>query len=232
MGRLAAGIAHDFNNLLTAIIGYAGFLARDLDESSRPYRDAIEIGTAAQRAADLTRQLLVFSRSQTIDPQVIDLNQRVRDLETLLGRLIGESIEVESRLQHGLWSVKLDAGQFEQVVTNLVLNARDAMPKGGQLTIETKNLSLDEGWSELPGGEFVSLSISDSGEGMDEETLARALEPFFTTKEPGKGTGLGLATVYGVVEQGGGTLRLYSEPGLGTTAKLYFSARRRAAHCA
>ena len=222
VGRLAGGIAHDFNNLLTAILGYAGFLARDLDEGSRPHRDAIEIRTAAQRAAGLTRQLLVFSRNQTVDPQVIDLNERVRDLETLLGRLIGEDIEVESRLQHGLWPVKLDSGQFEQVVTNLVINARDAMPKGGQLTIETKNLSLDEGWSDLPGGDFISLSISDSGEGMDEETRTRALEPFFTTKEPGKGTGLGLATVYGVVEQGGGTLRLYSEPGRGTTVKIYF----------
>ncbi len=222
VGRLAGGIAHDFNNLLTAIIGYAGFLARDLDEGSRPYRDAIEIRTAAQRAAALTRQLLVFSRTQTVEPQVIDLNDRVGDLETLLARLIGENIEVESRLQHGLWPVKLDPGQFEQVVTNLVLNARDAMPKGGQLTIETKNMKVDEGWSELPGGEFVSLSVSDSGEGMDAETLAHALEPFFTTKETGKGTGLGLATVYGVVEQGGGTLKFYSEPGLGTTVKVYF----------
>ncbi|MBV8479913.1 MAG: response regulator, partial [Actinobacteria bacterium] len=164
---------------------------------------------------------LVFSRSQTIEPQVVNLNARVLDLEHLLRRLIGENIEVESKLEHGLWPVKIDPGQFEQVVTNLVLNARDAMPRGGQLTIETRNVSVTDNWDDIPPGDFVSLSISDTGEGMDEDTRSRALEPFFTTKEAAKGTGLGLATVYGIVEQAGGVLNIYSEVGLGTTVKIY-----------
>ncbi|HVS84383.1 MAG TPA: ATP-binding protein [Gaiellaceae bacterium] len=221
VGRLAGGIAHDFNNLLTAILGYTEFLTAELEEGTRQHADAREVRAAAERASGLTRQLLVFSRSQTIEPQVINPNERVLELQGLLARLIGESIEVESRLEHGLWPVLIDPGQFEQIVTNLVLNARDAMPYGGQLTIETKKAHLDEGWTELDSGEYVALSISDTGEGMDEQVLARALEPFYTTKPPGKGTGLGLATVYGIVEQAGGDLRLYSEPGVGTTVKVY-----------
>lgn len=220
VGRLASGIAHDFNNLLTAIAGYADFLMEEFDVGTRPYADAREISNAAERAARLTRQLLIFSRSKTIQPQIVELNALVSDLEGLLRRLIGENIEVESKLGHGLWHVRADPGQLEQVVTNLVINSRDAMPKGGQLSIETRNVVLEEGWGDLVG-EFVSLSVSDTGEGMDDETRGRALEPFFTTKAPGQGTGLGLATVYGIVEQAGGTVTLYSEVGVGTTVKLY-----------
>jgi hypothetical protein len=225
VGRLASGIAHDFNNLLTAITGYAEFLLGEFDEGTRPFADAREISLAAERAARLTRQLLVFSRSETIQPQVVSLNSLVLELEGLLRRLIGENIEVATGLDHGLWHVKVDPGQFEQVVTNLVINARDAMPTGGQLNLETRNVVLEEGWGDLVG-EFVSLSISDTGEGMSEETRARALEPFFTTKAPGQGTGLGLATVYGIVQQVGGTLTLYSEEGVGTTVKIYLPRSR------
>jgi two-component system cell cycle sensor histidine kinase/response regulator CckA len=221
VGRLAGGIAHDFNNLLTVIIGHAGFLLSQTADGSDLHADATEIKISAERAATLTRQLLIFSRSESPDAQVIDLNEHVRGLETMLRRLIGEDVDVVSQLQDGLWPVKVDPGQLGQIVTNLVLNSRDAMPSGGQLTIETRNLELEAEWSELPGGAYVSLTVSDSGEGMDEVTQRRALEPFYTTKEPGKGTGLGLATVYGIVEKSGGALRLYSEPGKGTTVKIY-----------
>jgi len=222
VGRLAGGIAHDFNNMLTAILGYAGFLLAELEEGSRPHHDALEIRAAAQRAADLTRRLLVFSRGLPVSPRVLDLNRRVRDLEVLLARVIGEDVEVEARLDDGVWPVKIDPGQLDQVVTNVVLNARDAMANGGQLTIETRNVTVEPGWPDLPaGGEFVSLTISDTGAGMDDETRRRALEPFFTTKEPGTSAGLGLATVYGIVDRAGGTVHLYSEPGLGTTVKIY-----------
>jgi PAS domain S-box-containing protein len=222
IGRLAGGIAHDFNNLLTAIMGYAGFLIRELDEGSRTRRDAIEIRTAAQRAAALTRQLIVFSHTEVVEPEVIDLNVHIGDLESLLAGLISEDTRIESRLQTDLWPVMIDPGQFERVVTNLVLNARDAMPTGGQLKIETKNVSLDDGWLEVPEGDFVLMTIEDSGTGMDEETFRHAFEPFFTTKEAEKGTGLGLPTVHGIVAHVGGALRLYSELGLGTTVKVYF----------
>jgi PAS domain S-box-containing protein len=221
VGRLAGGIAHDFNNLLTVILGHAGFLLRQTKEGTELHADAAEIKDAGERAATLTRQLLIFSRSETPAAQVIDLNEHVRGIETMLGRLIGEDVDVVSRLAGGLWTVKVDPGQLGQLVTNLVLNARDAMPSGGQLTIETRNVELESEWSELPGGSYVCLTVSDSGEGMTEETQRRALEPFFTTKEPGKGTGLGLATVYGIVEKSGGALRLYSEVGKGTTIKIY-----------
>ena len=222
IGPLAGGIAHDFNNLLTAIMGYAGFLIRELDEGSRTHRDALEIRTAAQRAARLTRQLLVFSHTEAIEPEVIDLNVHISDLERLLTSLIGEDMRIERRLQTDLWPVMIDPSQFERVVTNLVTNARDAMPAGGELTIETKNLRLDDGWLEVPEGDFVLMTIEDSGTGMDEETFRHAFEPFFTTKEAEKGTGLGLPTVHGIVAHVGGTLRLYSELGLGTTVKVYF----------
>jgi two-component system cell cycle sensor histidine kinase/response regulator CckA len=228
VGRLAGGIAHDFNNLLTAILGYTEFLARELEEGTRPHADALEVRAAAERAAGLTRQLLVFSRTQTIKPEVIHPNQRVSGLHVLLGRLIGENIEVESKLENGLWPVLIDPGQFDQIVTNLVLNARDAMDRGGQLAIETRNVVIEEGWSDVRPGEFVSLTISDTGEGMSEDTLAHALEPFYTTKDPSKGTGLGLATVYGIVEQAQGSLRLYSEVGVGTTVKVYLPRAREA----
>ena len=223
IGRLAGGIAHDFNNLLTAIMGYSGFLIRELDEGSRTRRDALEIRTAAQRAAVLTRQLLVFSHTEVVEPQVIDLNVRIGDLERLHAGLIGEDITLVSRLEPGLWPVMIDPGQFERVVTNLVVNARDAMPAGGELTIETKNVHLDDGWVEVPEGDFVLMTVEDSGTGMDEETFRHAFEPFFTTKESEQGTGLGLPTVHGIVAHAGGALRLYSELGLGTTVKVYFS---------
>ena len=226
IGRLAGGIAHDFNNLLTAIMGYAGFLIRELDEGTRTRRDAIEIRTAAQRAAALTRQLLVFSHAEVVEPEVIDLNVQIGNLEGLHASLIDEGIRIESRLQADLWPVMIDPSQFERVLTNLVLNARDAMPTGGQLTIETKNLRLDDGWVEVPEGDFVLMTIEDSGTGMDEETFRHAFEPFFTTKESDKGTGLGLPTVHGIVAQVGGALRLYSELGLGTSVKVYLPRAR------
>jgi CheY-like chemotaxis protein/anti-sigma regulatory factor (Ser/Thr protein kinase) len=157
-----------------------------------------------------------------VEPEVIDLNVHIGDLERLHASLIGKDVRVESRLQTGLWPVMIDPGQFGRVVTNLVLNARDAMPTGGQITIETKNVRLDDGWLEVPEGDFVLMTIEDSGTGMDQETFRHAFEPFFTTKEAEKGTGLGLPTVHGIVANVGGALRLYSEPGLGTTVKVYF----------
>jgi signal transduction histidine kinase len=226
IGRLAGGVAHDFNNLLTAIIGYTDLIAERLAPQDPTARDVREIRSAAERAAALTRQLLAFSRKQFLNPTIVDLNETASGLLQMLPRVIGEHIETTAKLAPGLAAVKADASQMEQVVINLVLNARDAMPMGGRLTIETANAELDEERLAaealvLPPGRYVMLSIGDTGTGMDAATLERAFEPFFTTKPKGKGTGLGLATVYGIVDQSGGGVSIETTPGRGTTVRIY-----------
>jgi PAS domain S-box-containing protein len=225
VGRLAGGIAHDFNNILTAITGYADLLLEDLGATDPRRQDADEIHKAADRAAGLTRQLLAFSRQQVLQPTVLEVNKLVSDLEKMLRRLLGEDVELGTRLAPTTGRVKADPGQLEQVIMNLAVNARDAMPNGGKLTLETGNVDLDEAYAAdhypARAGPFVMLAVSDTGIGMSEETQVHMFEPFFTTKEKGKGTGLGLATVYGIIKQSGGFIWVYSEVGHGTTFKLY-----------
>ena len=224
VGRLAGGVAHDFNNLLTAILGNTQLLRRDLGETHPSRADVEEIRKAADRAAALTRQLLAYSRRQVLQPRVLDLNGVVRDMERLLDRLIGEDVTLVTRLATTLGPVRADPGQIEQVVVNLAVNARDAMPHGGVLTIETAEAELDPALVDQPGaapGPSVMLAVTDTGVGMDAETRAHLFEPFFTTKEVGKGTGLGLATVYGIVKQSGGSIGVYTELGQGTTFRIY-----------
>lgn len=225
VGRLAGGIAHDFNNLLMVIQGYADLLADRLPAGESLHRNAVQIQTAAQRAAALTQQLLAFSRKQILAPKVLNVHSVVADMEKMLQRLIGEDIELETSSKPDLWLVKADRSQIEQVVMNLAVNARDAMPKGGRLMIETSNVEFDASVSHSPAvvapGKYVMLAVTDNGCGMDTKTQTHIFEPFFTTKEKGKGTGLGLATVYGVVKQSGGYVWVYSEPGHGTTFKIY-----------
>ncbi len=226
VGRLAGGIAHDFNNLLMVIQGYADLLAERLPAGDSLHRNAEQIQMAAQRATSLTQQLLAFSRKQILAPKVLNIQSVVADMERILRRLIGEDIELETSSERDLWLVKGDRSQIEQVIMNLAVNARDAMPNGGRLTIETANVELDESFSKTPAvlapGEYVMLAVTDNGIGMDSATQAHIFEPFFTTKEKGKGTGLGLATVYGIVKQTGGYIWVYSEPGRGTAFKIYF----------
>jgi PAS domain S-box-containing protein len=225
IGRLAGGIAHDFNNLLTVILGYSQIVADGVPAGSRLGDSAVQIKSAADRAAGITRQLLAFSRKQLLSPRIINLNDIVLNLDSLLRRLIGEDIEVLTAPAQDLGSVKADPGQIEQVLMNLALNARDAMPSGGKLTLETANAALDEvyahGHQPVEPGNYVMLAVSDTGLGMSTETQARIFEPFYTTKEVGKGTGLGLSMVYGIVKQSGGYIWVYSEPERGTTFKIY-----------
>jgi signal transduction histidine kinase/ActR/RegA family two-component response regulator len=225
IGRLAGGIAHDFNNLVQAIGGYTEILLKRLPEGDALHRSAEEIKRAGDRAAALTRQLLAFSRQQVLQPKVLDLNTVVINIEQLLRRLIGEDVELETVLAGNLGPVRADAAQLEQVLMNLAVNSRDAMPDGGTLTIETRNVELTgadqrEAFAIQTGG-YVLLAVSDTGCGMSAETRARAFEPFFTTKPAGQGTGLGLSTVYGIVKQSGGYIWVDSEPGVGTRIRIY-----------
>jgi len=226
VGRLAGGVAHDFNNMLTVISGYNRMLLDELSPAD-PLRSYVEEAlTAADRAAELTNQLLAFSRRQIMQPKVVNVNAVVKQSDKMLRRLIGEDIEVVFRLKDDVGNIKVDPGHLEQAIVNLAVNSRDAMPVGGRLTVETCNVHLDENYARshvgVKAGEFVMIAVSDNGTGMDAATRQHIFEPFFTTKEKGKGTGLGLATVYGIVKQAGGDIWVYSELGQGTTFKLYF----------
>jgi PAS domain S-box-containing protein len=226
VGRLAGGVAHDFNNAIGVITGYSELLQLRLPVGDPLHRYADEIAKAGQRAASLTRQLLAFSRKQVIQPEVLDLNTIVGEMDKMLRRLIGEDIQITFSREPRLAPIKADHGQIEQILMNLAVNARDAMPQGGRLFIQTSNVQLDETYSRqhayVKEGNYVMLSFSDTGCGMDKATQAKVFEPFFTTKEPGKGTGLGLSTVYGIVKQNGGYIWVYSEPGQGATFRVYF----------
>ena len=233
IGRLAGGVAHDFNNLLVVIQSYAELIREDLPEENPARQDLDEVLAATRRAAALTKQLLAFSRSEPVQPVDLQLSEVVSGIEKMLRRIIGEDIELFIELSPTLGLVRADPGQLDQVLLNLVVNARDAMPSGGQLTIATQNVTLNhedvDAHPNLTPGDFVMLAVTDTGTGMDAETQRRIFEPFFTTKEVGKGTGLGLATVYGIVQQSGGQVRVYSELGRGTAFKLYFPRRDEAA---
>jgi two-component system cell cycle sensor histidine kinase/response regulator CckA len=224
VGRLAGGVAHDFNNLLTTIMGNAELarMQRDVPENTAACLG--EITKAAESAASLTLQLLAFSRRQIIEPRVLNLNDLVARLEKMMARLIGEDVTLRISLAPDLGLVRVDPGQFEQVIVNLAVNARDAMPEGGHLVIETGNVELDDAYcrahSDVKPGAYVMLSVSDSGHGMSDEVKSHLFEPFFTTKPTGRGTGLGLATIFGTVKQAGGAVEVYSEPGRGTTFKI------------
>jgi len=225
VGRLAGGVAHDFNNMLSVILGYGEILLQQLRPGDPMRDDVKEIVEAGKRSTALTRQLLAFSRKQTLQPEVLNLNDVVRNLEKMLRRLIGENIELETALSDEIGRVMADPSQIEQVIMNLSVNARDAMPEGGRLLFETANVELDETYAKnhagVNPGKHVMLAVTDTGCGMDKETLSKIFEPFFSTKEKGIGTGLGLATVYGIVKQSGGNIWAYSEPGRGTTFKIY-----------
>jgi len=229
IGKLAGGVAHDFNNILTVIMGNAGLALMEVGKDNTLREEIEEIRKAGKRAASLTRQLLAFSRKQIIQPKILNINELLTGIEKMLGRLIGEDIELLTIPEPALWQVKIDPGQIEQVIINLAINARDAMPKGGNLTIETDNADLNENYFREHGiegekpGHYAVLAVSDTGSGMDKKTLEHIFEPFFTTKEVGKGTGLGLSTVYGIVRQNNGFIWVYSEPGQGTTFKVYLS---------
>jgi two-component system cell cycle sensor histidine kinase/response regulator CckA len=225
LGRLAGGIAHDFNNLLTVISGYSDLLRKTLPPDAKEQKDVKQIKQAAGRAADMTKQLLAFSRQQVLQPRVLDLNTVVAQIDQLLRRLIGEDIRFRTILGASVARIKADKGQLDQVILNMAVNARDAMPDGGQLTIETQNVMVNKAQADRhPGiatGHYVMLAVNDTGTGMDQTTRSHIFEPFFTTKEQGKGTGLGLATAYGIIQQSGGFVDVYSEVGHGTTFKIY-----------
>ncbi|MBD3223643.1 MAG: PAS domain S-box protein, partial [Caldithrix sp.] len=225
IGHLAGGIAHDFNNLLTIINGYSSILLTRLEPDQPHYKEIKQIGDAGQRAASLTNQLLAFSRKQIIKPRVLNLNDVVTETDKMLRRLIGEHIKFRTKLHSSLNSIEIDPGQIDQILINLAVNARDAMPDGGSLSIETDNVYLDDNYAKMHVaadiGHYVMLAVSDTGKGMDKKTQARIFEPFFTTKPKGSGTGLGLSTIYGIVKQNKGFIWVYSEPGRGTTFKIY-----------
>jgi signal transduction histidine kinase len=220
VGQLAGGIAHDFNNLLTVIEGYAEMIGADLTEDDAHRVPVNEILTAAQRAASLTRQLLAFSRRQILQPIRLNLNANVKSTHRMLSRLLGENIRIQTEPDPDLWDVFADPGQMDQIILNLAVNARDAMERGGTLTLRSANVSSQSSVG-LPEGEYVCLSVGDTGEGMDEQTQSRIFEPFFTTKEVGRGTGLGLSTVYGIVKQSGGHIKVASVPGKGSSFSIY-----------
>jgi PAS domain S-box-containing protein len=227
VGQLTGGVAHDFNNLLTIISGNLELLMRQLPgDAARPRRLAEAAIQGARRAATLTQRLLAFSRRQPLDPKPVDPNRLVASISDMLRRTLGETVALETVLAAGLWQTRVDGNQLENALVNLAVNARDAMPDGGKLTVETANASLDESYvatvpEPVPAGQYVMIAVSDTGSGIDKATLERVFEPFFTTKEPGRGTGLGLSQVYGFVRQSGGHVRIYSEVGHGTTVKLY-----------
>jgi PAS domain S-box-containing protein len=234
IGRLTAGVAHDFNNILTTINGFSELMSLELAPDD-PLQDSVKkVLGSGQRAAGLVRQLLAFSRKQIVQPAALNLNEAITSLDKMLRRIIGEDVELETIPAPGLWLTKADPVQVEQIILNLAVNARDAMPQGGKLTIETANVTLDEAYAtghlEVQPGEYVLLAVSDTGLGMSEEVKAHLFEPFFTTKEPGRGTGLGLATVYGIVKQSGGDIWVYSELGRGTTFKIYLPRMHETAH--
>jgi signal transduction histidine kinase len=225
IGSLAGGVAHDFNNLLSVVLSYANLALETLSEDDPLKEDMLEVRKASERASDLTRQLLAFSRRQIMVPRVIDLNEVVRGMEKMLGRMLAGSAELAVLLSSDLGKVVADPGQVEQIIMNLVVNARDAMPGGGRITVETANAELDEAYAaehDVIAGSYSVISVLDTGKGMDAPTIARVFEPFFTTKEHGKGTGLGLSVVYGIVQQMAGHVRVYSQPGTGTMFRVYF----------
>ena len=230
IGRLASGVAHDFNNLLTVILGFAELVTADVTLADKHGRDLSEIIKAAQRAAGLTKQLLAFSRQQTLHPAPLDVNGLITDITGMLGRLIGEHIKVTLKLASVLSPALADRGQLEQVVMNLVVNARDAMPDGGSVTIETADIELENSSfheETINHGHYLMVAVTDTGTGMSKETQRHLFEPFFTTKEPGKGTGLGLSMTYGIVKQSKGYIWVYSEAGRGTTFKVYLPISKR-----
>jgi CheY-like chemotaxis protein len=232
VGRLAGGVAHDFNNLLMVISGYAEVILAQVDVNTPLHEKGRAIQLAADRATTLTRQLLAFSRKQLLELKVVDVNAIVQDMERLLRPLIGENVELITNLAPSATHTRADAGQLEQVIMNLVVNAKDAMPAGGRLTIKTESVVVDErhrgGPQFIRPGSYVTLSVSDTGTGMDRETQSRIFEPFFTTKEKGKGTGLGLSTVYGIVKQTGGYVMVQSELGRGTSFHIYLPLSEKA----
>ena len=234
IGRLAGGVAHDFNNLLMTIKGCSELLLGAFDRRDPRREEVEEILKAADRATSLTRQLLAFGRRQILQPQVLDLNAVVMNMDKMLRRVIGEDVQLIASLRRELWSVKVDPGMIEQVIMNLAVNSRDAMPNGGKLTIETTNVTHDEEYAShhvsVKPGYYAMLAITDTGCGMDKETQSHLFEPFFTTKEKGKGSGLGLSTVYGIIKQSGGNIWTYSEPGLGTTFKIYLPRVEETSH--
>jgi len=231
VGQLAGGIAHDFNNILAVIMNYAEFVSDEMEPGSSAHQDVEEIRRAAERAAGLTRQLLIFGRRETLRPQLLDLTTLVRERENLLREGVGGRVEMEVSLEPGLWPIEADPDQIGQVLVNLSVNARDAMPKGGRLLIEAENVELDDEYAfmhpDTPPGRYVRLKVSDTGTGMDCETVDRVFEPFFTTKS--ENTGLGLATVYGIATSAGGRVDVYSEPGIGTTVKVHLPVAAAAA---
>ncbi|MFN2167747.1 MAG: sensor histidine kinase, partial [Anaerolineae bacterium] len=225
LGRLAGGVAHDFNNLLSAIMGFTEMAKQDLESGHRARLALNEVHRTAEQAAALTGQLLAFGRKQTLQPRIIDVSKTLGEMKPMLERLIDQSIQLRIMLSRDPVSIKADPNQIQQILLNLVVNARDAMPQGGQLTISSTRVTLDDGEAtsrlQLNPGSYALIAVSDTGHGMTADVRSRVFEPFFTTKDPGKGTGLGLSTVFGIVRQSGGSVWLCSEPGRGTTFKIY-----------